>query len=73
MANIDIGKPDVSRDLPSHVPNMGQGNRSGGASKQAGFYRDADGSLRASARRSTGIRAKGRKPILPEMPHLTPA
>ena len=73
MANIDIGTPEVRHDLPSHVPGVAQGNRSGGVSKQAGFHTDSEGRVRASARRSTGIRARGRTPILPEMPHLTPA
>ena len=46
-----------------------QGNSTGSYEKMAGHYPDG----RSSAARSTGINAKGREPIDPRMPNLSPA
>jgi hypothetical protein len=56
----------VRQDAPTHVKGIRQGNRGG---KQAGH--NPDGS--ADSRRSTGISARKRDPILGElMPNLPP-
>lgn len=69
MPNINLGKPEVSPDLPSHVPGIRQGNAKGGYEKMVGH--NADGT--STAARSTGINPKDREPIDPSMPNLSPA
>ena len=68
MAKIRVGKPDVKPDAPSHTKGVEQGNKKGAYAREVGH--NADGT--ATARRSTGIRAKKRDPILPVMPNLPP-
>jgi hypothetical protein len=68
MANIRVGKPDVSHDLPSHTDGIKQGNSTGNYESQAGHRRDG----RSTAERSTGINPKARNPIDPRMPNLSP-
>lgn len=68
MADIRVGKPDVSPDLPSHVKGIAQGNATGNYDKQAGHTSDG----RSSAKRSTGVNAKDMEPIDPQMPNLSP-
>jgi len=67
MANIRVGKPDVSPDAPSHVKGVQQGN-TGPNHKQAGHHEDGT----ADARRSTGIQPNKHDPILEIMPNLPP-
>jgi hypothetical protein len=69
MAGINVGKPQVRPDLPAHTPGINQGNAKGNYGKMAGHH--ADGT--SSAARSTGINPKGREPIDPSMPNLSPA
>jgi hypothetical protein len=59
----------VKPDLPAHQKGVNQGNSTGNYEKQAGHFPDG----RSSAARSTGIDAKGREPIDPRMPNLSPA
>ena len=66
---IKVGKPDVSHDKPAHTKGVSRGNATGNYEKMSGHF--ADG--RSSAERSTGIDAKGREPIDPRMPNLSPA
>lgn len=69
MADLKIGKPDVSHDAPAHTPGIKAGNDPGSYEKQPGHT--ADG--RSTAERSTGINAKAHNPIDPSMPNLSPA
>jgi hypothetical protein len=69
MANIRVGKPDVSPDAPAHTPGIQQGNAKGNYEKQPGHLPDG----RVTAERSTGVNAKARNPIDPRMPNLPPA
>ncbi|WP_031511488.1 hypothetical protein [Streptomyces megasporus] len=69
MAGIRVGKPQVQPDRAAHVRGIRQGN-------QLGSYRKAVGHLpddRSTARRSTGINARRRDPIMPGMPNLSPS
>ena len=68
MARIKIGKRDTPTDKPTHTPLTKQGNSKGNYEKMSGHF--ADG--RSSSERSTGIDAKGREPIDPRMPNLSP-
>jgi hypothetical protein len=68
MANLKVGKPDVSPDAPAHTRGIKQGNSKGNYDKQAGHKPDG----RASAERSTGVNPKARNPIDPRMPNLPP-
>jgi hypothetical protein len=69
MANLKVGKPDVSPDAPAHTPGIKMGNAKGNYEKQAGHL--ADG--RSTAKRSTAINPKAREPIDARMPNLSPA
>jgi hypothetical protein len=68
MANIRVGKPDVSPDLPSHTDGIKQGNSTGNYEQQVGHLPDG----RSTAQRSTGINPKSKEPIDPRMPNLSP-
>ncbi len=65
---MKVGPPDVKPDASAHVPGIKQGNE-GPKRVQPGHRPDG----RVSARRSTGIDAKGREPIDDRMPNLPPA
>ena len=68
IAGIRIGPPDVDHAAPTHVRGVRTGNK-------VGNYDSAPGHLpngHSTARRSTGINAADRDPILPEMPNLSP-
>lgn len=65
---IRVGRPDVRPDKPSHTTGVPEGNSTGNYEKQPGHLPDG----RSTAERSTGINAKDRDPILPEMPNLPP-
>ena len=69
MSPITVGKPDTTIDAPAHTPGTKQGNSRGNYEKQAGHLPDG----RSTAVRSTGVDAKGREPIDPSMPNLSPA
>lgn len=69
MANINVGTPDVTPDLPAHTPGIQQGNARGSYEKMRGH--NPDGS--STAERSTGINPKKEQPIDPSMPNLSPA
>ncbi len=56
-------------DAPAHTPGIKQGNSIGNYGRQGGH--NADGT--SDARRSTGVNPKGRQPIDPSMPNLSPA
>jgi hypothetical protein len=68
MANLKLGKPDVTPDAPSHVKGIKQGNSRGNYDAQPGHKPDG----RSTAERSTGINPKARNPIDPRMPNLSP-
>ena len=63
------GGGGVNPDAAAHQKGVKQGNATGNYDKQAGHH--ADG--RSGAARSTGIDVKGREPIDPRMPNLSPA
>ena len=67
MAQIRVGKPDVRPDAPSHIAGVTQGNK-GPTTSQPGHHPDGT----ADARRSTGINAAKRNPLLKIMPNLPP-
>ena len=69
MADIRVGEPDISPDVPSHVPGIKQGNSTGSYESQSGHNPDGT----SSAERSTGINPDARQPIDPSMPNLSPA
>jgi hypothetical protein len=66
---IRVGRPDVKPSMPAHTKGVGQGNRPGNYEKQPGHLSNG----RSTAARSTGINAKERDPIMPDMPNLSPA
>jgi hypothetical protein len=69
MSPITVGKPDTTIDAPAHTPGTKQGNSRGNYEKQPGHLPDG----RSTAHRSTGVDVKGREPIDPSMPNLSPA
>ncbi|MDQ6746278.1 MAG: hypothetical protein M3Z27_09740 [Actinomycetota bacterium] len=69
MPNINLGKAQVTPDLPSHVAGTKQGNSKGNYEKMPGH--NPDGTSTAS--RSTGINPKRQGPIDPSMPNISPA
>lgn len=69
MADITLGTPKARPDTPSHTPGVRQGNHEGAYKRQPGHLPDDS----STARRSTGICADARNPILPGMPNLSPA
>jgi len=66
--NLEVGKPQVSPDKPTHVTGIQQGNSSGNYEKSPGHLPDG----RSTARRSTGILPKKHEPIDPRMPNISP-
>ncbi len=68
MPNIDLGKVEVSPDLPAHTPGINQGNAKGNYEKQVGHNPDGT----STAERSTGVNPKAHQPIDPSMPNLSP-
>ena len=68
VAGIRIGAPAVDNAAPTHVPGVRYGNKVGNYEGEPGQLPDG----RSTARRSTGINAEDRDPILPEMPNLSP-
>jgi hypothetical protein len=69
MADVRSGRRATEPDAPVHVAGVKQGNSTGNYERQAGHRPDG----RSTAKRSTGIDAKGREPIDPRMPNLSPA
>lgn len=78
--NIRVGKPDVAPDTPSHVRGVREGNQLGSLESEPGFRveterqsgADRRSMIKATARRSTGIRPDAMNPIDPESPNLPP-
>jgi hypothetical protein len=69
IEGIRVGYPRVRPTTPTHVRGTRRGNTPGHYENSPGHLRDG----RSTARRSTGINAESRDPILPEMPNLSPA
>jgi hypothetical protein len=69
MPNINLGKAEVSPDLPAHTPGIQQGNAKGSYEKMVGHNPDGT----STAARSTGVNPKAHGPIDPSMPNLSPA
>lgn len=68
MAELKLGKPQVSPDVNAHTPGINQGNAKGNYEKMAGHQPDGT----STAARSTGINPKAHGPIDPSMPNLSP-
>ena len=66
--DVRTGKGKTKPDAPAHVKGIKQGNSVGNYESQAGHNPDGT----SSAERSTGINPKGRQPIDPSMPNLSP-
>jgi len=69
MADMKLGKADTEIDAPAHTPGVKQGNSKGNYESMGGHLPDG----RSTAARSTGVNVKGREPIDPSMPNLSPA
>jgi hypothetical protein len=59
----------AKQDDATHVQGIKQGNSVGNYEKNEGHNPDGT----SDQRRSTGVNAKGREPIDPRMPNLSPA
>lgn len=69
LGGIRIGKARVNPDAASHICGIHSGNRPGNYAQSPGHLPDG----RSNARRSTGVNAIHRNPIMPdEMPNLSP-
>lgn len=68
IEGIRVGHAKVKPTSPTHVPGMRTGNAPGNYERSHGHLPDG----RSTARRSTGINAESRDPILPGMPNLSP-
>ncbi|MBJ6723106.1 hypothetical protein [Geomesophilobacter sediminis] len=68
VAGIRTGPAKVRKSQPTHIPGVRSGNAPGGYDNSPGHLPDGT----STARRSTGINAEKRDPILPEMPNLSP-
>lgn len=66
---IKVGKPDIEPDTPAHTKGVKEGNELGAYRSQPGHKRGG----KSTARRSTGIRARDRNPIVPGAPNISPA
>jgi hypothetical protein len=66
--HLRVGHPDVKQTTPSHTPGTREGNELGGYERMSGHHDDDT----SDARRSTGIGADRKDPILPGMPNLSP-
>jgi hypothetical protein len=66
---IRTGHPKAGPETPAHVPGIRSGNDPRPHETAPGHLPDG----RSTARRSTGINARDREPIQPDMPNLSPA
>jgi hypothetical protein len=73
IANVRVGKPDVTPTASSHVPGVFQGNYPHVGQRAKGIREVAPDRAEGEARRSTGIRADDHDTIDPRMPKLSPA
>ncbi len=73
IANVRVGRPDVTPWKPSHVRGIREGNAEGHLKREKGIQPYGDLEARGTAARSTGINPKARNPILPAMPNLSPS
>jgi hypothetical protein len=69
MAQLRVGSPAVSPDLPAHTPGIAEGNAKGNYDKMTGHNRDGT----STSTRSTGVNPADAGPIDPSMPNLSPA
>jgi hypothetical protein len=67
--HLRVGRADVRASTPSHTPGTREGNQLGSYERMDGHHDDDT----SNARRSTGIAADDKNPILPGMPNLSPA
>ncbi len=69
IEGIRVGHARAKPTTPTHVPGTHSGNAPGNYEDSPGHSPEGY----STARRSTGINAKDRDPILPEMPNLSPS
>ena len=68
MANIRVGKSDVTPDKPAHTKGVREGNKKGAYERSKGHKKDGT----STAKRSTGVSPKKHEAILPSMPNISP-
>lgn len=66
--HIRTGRRQVKPTAPSHVRGIREGNEEGSYEKMPGHHPDGT----STSRRSTGVDARSKNPILPTMPNLSP-
>jgi hypothetical protein len=66
---ITVGTADTTPESSAHVAGVRRGNAPHRFERHRGHTPDG----RSTARRSTGINARHREPISPDMPNLSPA
>jgi hypothetical protein len=66
--HLRVGRPDVRPSAPAHTPGNREGNQLGSYERMRGHFDDDT----SDARRSTGVGAERKNPILPGMPNLSP-
>jgi hypothetical protein len=73
IANVRVGRPDVSPTASSHVPGIFEGNQPHATERHKGIDDEQADRAEGSARRSTGIRPDDHETIDPRMPKISPA
>lgn len=68
MSELNVGRPDVSPETPSHSRGSKTGHQPGRYKRSPGHEADN----KSTARRSTGIRARHKDPIVPGAPNVSP-
>jgi hypothetical protein len=71
IANVRVGRADVKVDLPSHVPNIREGNETGSFERERGLRREGERVV-ANAARSTGVDPQRHDVLDLRMPGLSP-
>jgi hypothetical protein len=72
IGNIRVGKREVDPWTAGHTRLVREGNRGTSPIRETGVKRVGPMFARATTRRSTGINPRGRTPIDPRMPLITP-
>jgi len=73
IANVKVGKAQVSPTAPSHVAGVREGNQVHSTFFTKGLHKRQGGAMvKATASRSTGVNALFRNSIVPGAPRLTP-
>ncbi len=73
IGNVVVGKAQARQDASAHSAGVREGNKRKSMMREPGLIQQGPVMATATARRSTGINARGHGPIDPRMPVLTPA